>query len=65
MNTEQEFKNIANNLVASMVGPDSVAAWWSSANQAFGGRTPEQQWSVGSDAVVNYLMHHAFSGGGS
>lgn len=65
MNTEQEFKTIANNLVASMVGPNMVAAWWSSPNQAFDGRTPEDQWAVGSDRVVNYLMHHAFAGGGS
>ena len=65
MNTEQEFRNIANNLVASLVGPAHVEAWWISANQAFDGRTPEAQWAQGSDAVVNYLMHHAFSGGGS
>ena len=65
MSTEQEFRNIANNLVASMVGPDMAESWWASANQAFDGLTPEAQWSKGSDAVVNYLMHHAFSGGGS
>jgi hypothetical protein len=65
MTTEQEFRNIANNLVASMVGPNQVESWWSSPNQAFDGRTPETQWTAGSDAVVNYLMHHAFSGGGS
>jgi hypothetical protein len=65
MNTEQEFRTIADNLVASMVGPSQVAAWWSSPNLAFDGRTPETQWTAGSDAVVNYLMHHAFSGGGS
>jgi hypothetical protein len=65
MNTEQEFKAIANNLVSSMVGADHVEAWWASPNQAFDGRTPESQWQSGSDAVVNYLMHHAFSGGGS
>ena len=65
MNTEQEFRNIANNLVASMVGADLVDSWWASPNRAFEGRTPEQQWTTGSDAVVNYLMHHAFAGGGS
>ena len=65
MNPEQEFRNIANNLVASMVGPDLADSWWSSPNQAFDGQTPETQWAAGSDAVVNYLMHHAFSGGGS
>ena len=65
MTTEQEFRNIANNLVASMVGPNLVESWWTSPNRAFDDRTPEAQWQLGSDAVVNYLMHHAFSGGGS
>jgi len=65
MTTEQEFRNIANKLVAGMVGEQSVADWWASPNLAFDGRTPEDQWSEGSDRVVNYLMHHAFAGGGS
>jgi hypothetical protein len=65
MTTEQEFRNIANNLVASMVGPNLAESWWTSPNRAFDDRTPEAQWQSGSDAVVNYLMHHAFSGGGS
>ena len=65
MSTEQEFRNIANNLVASMVGPNLVDSWWISPNQAFDGRTPEAQWVAGSDRVINYLMHHAFAGGGS
>ena len=65
MTSEQEFRNIANNLIASMVGPNLVESWWTSPNQAFDHRTPEAQWQSGSDAVVNYLMHHAFSGGGS
>jgi hypothetical protein len=65
MNTEQEFRNIANQLVTSMVGEQLVADWWNSPNLAFEGRTPETQWAKGSDAVVNYLMHHAYAGGGS
>jgi hypothetical protein len=65
MNTEQEFRNVANQLVTSLVGPNMVESWWASPNQAFEGRTPELQWQLGSDAVVNYLMHHAFTGGGS
>jgi len=65
MNTEQEFRAIANNLVASLVGSDHVEAWWTSPNRAFGDLTPEAQWAQGSDAVVNYLMHYAFAGGGS
>ena len=65
MNTEQEFRNIANQLVTSMVGPNHLESWWLSPNQAFDGRTPEAQWQLGSDSVVNYLMHHAYAGGGS
>jgi len=65
MTTEQEFRAIADQLVTSMVGPNQIAIWWASPNRAFDGRTPEDQWSEGSDRVVNYLMHHAFSGGGS
>lgn len=65
LTTEENFKNVCNTLVQSMVGEAHVASWWTSANQAFGGRTPEEQWVTGSDAVVNYLMHHAFAGGGS
>ena len=65
MNTEQEFRKIADQLVESMVGKNMIESWWTSPNQAFDGRTPETQWAEGSDSVVNYLMHHAFAGGGS
>jgi hypothetical protein len=65
MNTEQEFRNIANQLVTSMVGSDHLESWWNGPNQAFDGRTPEAQWQLGSDSVINYLMHHAYAGGGS
>jgi hypothetical protein len=65
LTTEENFKAVCNTLVQSLVGEDHVAAWWSSPNQAFDGRTPEAQWAQGSDQVVNYLMHHAFAGGGS
>ena len=65
MNTEQEFRKVADQLVESMVGKNMIESWWTSPNQAFDGRTPETQWAEGSDSVVNYLMHHAFAGGGS
>jgi hypothetical protein len=65
MTTEQEFRTIADQLVASMVGPAMTADWWASPNRAFDDLTPEAQWAKGSDRVVNYLMHHAFAGGGS
>jgi hypothetical protein len=65
MNTQAEFRRIADTLIANMVGDEWVQVWWNSPNLAFDGRTPEAQWAVGSDAVVNYLMHYAFAGGGS
>lgn len=65
MKAEQEIRNICDQMVLAMVGEKFVESWWTSSNQAFGGRTPEEQWSEGSDQVINYLMHHAFSGGGS
>jgi hypothetical protein len=65
MTTEQEFRNIADQLIASMVGKNQVETWWASPNGAFDDLTPEQQWANGSDQVVFYLMAHAFQGGGS
>jgi len=65
LTSEENFRATCNTLVESLVGADLVESWWSSPNQAFAGRTPEAQWLVGSDSVVNYLMHHAFAGGGS
>jgi hypothetical protein len=65
MNTEQQFRGLTDHLVARLVGEEHVAAWWTSPNQAFDGRTPESQWAQGSDAVVSYLVHHALAGGGS
>ena len=65
MNTQTEFRTIADQLVVGLVGADHVAAWWASPNQAFDDRTPEQQWVRGSDQVVNYLMANAFQGGGT
>lgn len=65
MTSEKLFRETCNQLVQALVGPDMTASWWSSPNKAFDMRTPEEQWALGSDSVVNYLMHHAFSGGGS
>jgi len=65
MDTQTEFRSIADQLVASLVGPNMVDSWWASPNRAFDDLTPEAQWAKGSDRVVNYLMHHAFAGGGS
>jgi hypothetical protein len=65
MNTQTEFRAIADQLVVGLVGADHVAAWWASPNRAFDDRTPEAQWAQGSDQVINYLMAHAFQGGGT
>jgi hypothetical protein len=65
MNTEQEFRGIADHLVTRMVGEQHADAWWASPNRAFDHRTPEEQWKAGSDTVINYLMSHALMGGGS
>jgi len=65
MTTEEMFRVQCNQLVESLVGPDMIESWWNSPNKAFDGRTPEEQYTLGSDQVVYYLMHHAFSGGGS
>jgi hypothetical protein len=65
MTSEENFRATCNVLVESLVGAEHANVWWSSPNRAFDGRTPEAQWTAGSDRVVNYLMHHAFAGGGS
>ena len=65
LTTEENFRATCNTLVESLVGKAHAETWWSSPNQAFAGLTPEAQWVTGSDSVVNYLMHHAFAGGGS
>jgi hypothetical protein len=65
LTTEENFRATCNTLVECLVGQTHAATWWNSPNLAFAGRTPEAQWQLGSDQVVNYLMHNAFAGGGS
>ena len=52
-------------LVIALVGKDNSDAWWDSPNKAFDGRTPAGMWITDFRQVHNYLMHHAFVGGGS
>lgn len=65
MNTA--YFRLLNLLVESLVGSGSNAElWWNSPNKAFNSRTPmslmnEQEWKD----VRDYLMFHAYSGGGS
>ena len=63
--TAEQLKSLCEQLVHSMVGAEHSTLWWSSPNRAFNDRTPNEQWEKGSDQVINYLMHHSFSGGGS
>lgn len=51
-------------LVQALVGEDLADAWWNSPNKAFDMRTPAGMWIEDYRRVHNYLMHHAFAGGG-
>jgi hypothetical protein len=42
-----------------MVGQELADQWWTGANRAFGGDTPEQIYSVAPSAVYAYLMKSA------
>lgn len=46
-------------LVVALVGADNAPLWWSSANLAFEGRTPTEQWVKDHILVYDYLMGHA------
>jgi len=46
-------------LVIAMVGKELAPQWWTGANRAFGGDTPEQIYSVAPSAVYAYLMKSA------
>ena len=46
-------------LVKAMVGQELALKWWTGANRAFGGDTPEQMYSVAPSAVYAYLMRSA------
>ena len=46
-------------LVVAMVGKELALKWWTGANRAFGGDTPEQIYSVAPSAVYAYLMKSA------
>ena len=52
-------------LVVGLVGVELADEWWKSPNKAFDGKTPVNMWTEDFRRVHNYLMHHAFVGGGS
>lgn len=61
MNTsvnEYQAKQRSDALVVALVGRDHSELWWNSANRAFDGKTPTEQWSVDYLHVYNYLMAH-------
>lgn len=45
-------------LVLALIGKNQAPNWWSSANKAFDGKTPEEHWKVNPEDVYNYLMYH-------
>jgi hypothetical protein len=67
--TEKGYEHICKQrsvaLVIGLVGSDLADDWWNSPNKAFNGRTPAGMWLEDFRQVHNYLMHHAFVGGGS
>lgn len=65
---KEELKAACDKLLAAMLGYDAIlcSAWWKSENKAFDGKTPQEVFDGdGASEVFNYLMHHAFVGGGS
>lgn len=66
--TEEQYRNAVRQrcdaLVISLVGEAAAGVWWTGYNKAFE-MTPEEMWSQDFRNVHNYLMHHAFVGGGS
>ena len=64
-NKEHITKQRSNALVIALVRKDMSDGWWNSPNKAFDGRTPAGMWIEDYQRVYDYLMHHAFVGGGS
>lgn len=62
---EDKRKHQSNMLVIALVGKELADKWWNSPNQAFNMQTPTAMWLYDSKQVHDYLMHHAFVGGGS
>ena len=65
---KEELKNECDRLLGALLGHnhDLCTMWWTTQNQAFGYRTPQELFDGdGASEVFNYLMHHAYAGGGS
>jgi hypothetical protein len=46
-------------LVIALVGKDLASQWWTSANRAFEGQTPNEQFDRNAERVYGYLMGNA------
>jgi hypothetical protein len=65
MANEEILYKHCNALLTGMIGADLVEEWWNSANLSFNGDTPRKRWEDNPLSVYDYLMHHAYVGGGS
>jgi hypothetical protein len=56
---ERVMRKRSEALVIALVGKNLASSWWSSANKAFDGKTPEEHWKVDPEDVYDYLMYYA------
>ena len=49
-------------LATALLGVSAAHSWWTSANLAFEGCTPQQYFETNPEQVYSYLMHHADGG---
>jgi hypothetical protein len=65
---KEELKNQCDRLLGTLLGHDATMCdmWWKTQNKAFNYKSPQELFDGdGASDVFNYLMHHAFAGGGS
>jgi hypothetical protein len=62
-------RDIVDSIIFGMLGSDADLAskWWESPNKAFGMETPEKQWEIDPQSVMDYVldMWNRLNGGGS
>jgi hypothetical protein len=46
-------------LAIALLGKQAAESWWTSANLAFKGYTPREQFDTNPEQVYSYLMSHA------
>jgi hypothetical protein len=64
---KETLKASCDDLLIALLGKSELCEmWWKTQNRAFDHKTPQELWDAnGASDVYNYLMHHAFAGGGS